>query len=47
MNKSTRYTCVYCDLSGDEFDLIRDHIQDYHNVNKVKEIDTKKEIWLG
>lgn len=47
MNKSPRYTCVYCNLSGDQFDLIRDHIKDYHKVEKIKEVHTKKEIWLG
>ena len=47
MQKSPRYFCIYCDLSGNEFDLIRDHIQDYHKVKKVKPIDTQEIIHLG
>lgn len=47
MIKNPRYVCIYCDLSIDQKGIIVDHIKEHHNVEKVKQVDSKRTVWLG
>lgn len=47
MIKPNHYVCIYCDLSGDNEEIIYRHILESHNVKQVKETDSKRTVWLG